>query len=408
MNKQVAFIDEYGDSSLNTSLKDVSTHFIITAVIVEDSKIQDIESSLEIVRKRHFQIGEMKSKKIGNNDKRRLAIIKDIVSSQIHFYSVIIDKREIFGKGLKYKNTFYKFIPGLVYNELIKHFPHLKISSDEFGYKSFMNKFIEYVRKHHVRDLFNQSEFEFIESSSSLLIQTSDLIAGTLARCYDSKKKSPMSREFLLELNKISLGIKFWPTKLENRLFLAYDGPGEYDKDISSLGLNLALNYINHKENSVEFATIDRVRCLEYLMQSFEFAPHRYISTAEIKEHLVRLRSIEMSEHYFRSKVIAKLRDEGIIICSSYKGYKLPSSESNLYDFLNHSASVITPMMNRIKKCRDSIKFITKNRLDILNRKEYLDIKKFLDFDIIKLSETNQKITNEMLNLNSIATVIKN
>lgn len=405
MNKQVAFIDEYGDSSLETDKKDVSTHFIVTAVIVDYDKIKEIEAKLSLIRKRYFQLGEMKSKKVGSNDRRRLAIIKEIITTKVHFFSLIIDKRELYSKGLKFKNTFYKFIPGLVYNELIKHFPSLKISSDEFGYKSFMNKFIEYVKKHHVRDLFNQTEFEFIESNSSLLIQTSDFIAGTLARCYDPKKKSTISREFLLQLNKISLGIKQWPTKLGNRLYLEYEGLGEFDKDISTLGLNLALSYINHKENSLELATIDRVRCLEYIMQSFEFAPHKYISTAEIKEYLIRLRNIEMSEHYFRSKVIAKLRDEGIIICSSYKGYKLPSSERDLYDFLNHSTTVIAPMVNRIKKCRDSIKFITKNRLDILNRKEYLDIKKFLDFDTMKLSEMNQKLANERINKNMITTI---
>lgn len=75
--------------------------------------------------------------------------------------------------------------------------------------------------------------------------------------------------------------------------------------------------------------------------------------------------------HYFRSKVVAKLRDKGILISSSNKGYKLPSSSKDLYEFVNHSNSYIQPMIERLIKCRNRIKLATKNELDILDHEEF-------------------------------------
>lgn len=75
--------------------------------------------------------------------------------------------------------------------------------------------------------------------------------------------------------------------------------------------------------------------------------------------------------HYFRSKIIAKLRDNGVILASSNKGYKLPSSSKDLYDFVNHSNSYIQPMIDRLLKCRNQIKLATKNKLDIFDHEEF-------------------------------------
>jgi hypothetical protein len=79
------------------------------------------------------------------------------------------------------------------------------------------------------------------------------------------------------------------------------------------------------------------------------------------------------------SKVIAMLRNKGVIISSSTKGYKLPANEGDLYAFLKHNNSIIKPMIDRIKICRDSIKAATLNKLDILNKPEFEYLKKVLD-----------------------------
>lgn len=83
--------------------------------------------------------------------------------------------------------------------------------------------------------------------------------------------------------------------------------------------------------------------------------------------------------HYFRTRIIAKLRDEGVIIASSSKGYKIPSKVDELYDFINHGTTIILPLLDRLKKCRDNIKIGTDGKLDLFDNSEYKTLKEFFD-----------------------------
>jgi hypothetical protein len=123
----------------------------------------------------------------------------------------------------------------------------------------------------------------------------------------------------------------------------------------------------------------DQSMCLRYLLFNFNINPKRYISTKELIHHINSNREENINLHYFRSKVIAKLRDHGVIISSCQKGYKLPSSKKDLYDFINHSNSYIQPMINRVIKCREKVKAATKNALDILDHSEYRYLKKLVE-----------------------------
>jgi hypothetical protein len=111
---------------------------------------------------------------------------------------------------------------------------------------------------------------------------------------------------------------------------------------------------------------------LRYLLFHFRnINPETYVTTFELLSQMEQLKSKKVSMHYFRSKVIAKLRDNGVILASSNKGYKLPSSSMDLYDFVNHSNSYIQPMMDRLLKCRNQIKLATKNEMDIFDHEEF-------------------------------------
>ncbi len=77
--------------------------------------------------------------------------------------------------------------------------------------------------------------------------------------------------------------------------------------------------------------------------------------------------------------LIAKLRDEGVIIASSPKGYKIPSKVEELYDFINHGTTIIMPMLDRLKKCRDNIMIGSNGELDLFKNSEYRTLKEFFD-----------------------------
>ena len=74
---------------------------------------------------------------------------------------------------------------------------------------------------------------------------------------------------------------------------------------------------------------------LDYLLFRFmNNSVRRYISTQELHNDLERKGFESLSTQSFRNSIIAKLRDHGVIIASSNKGYKLPSKKSEVEDFI--------------------------------------------------------------------------
>lgn len=372
MKNQIAYIDEFGNNGLDFDKDGVSTHFIVTAILIDENKQDEVEKQIEIVRQTNFQTGEMKSSGLGNNDTRRLKVLEELNDINYHIFSVVIDKRELEGEGFNYKGSFYKFLHSLVDRELFKVFPDLLIVADEHGGQEFKEGFISYINGRHIPNLFEQAEFKLSNSKSSLIVQLADIITGTLARCYETKKLSDNRSKFLQTLKEKIIEIKFWPPDYKPYAYNPGRDFENFNPTISDLGINLASQFLDDTKETTDPATTDQRSFLKYLIFHFtNINPETYVSTYELINHIDQFRNSSITMHYFRSKVVAKLRDKGILISSSNKGYKLPSSSKDLYEFVNHSNSYIQPMIERLIKCRNRIKLATKNELDILDHEEF-------------------------------------
>ena len=380
MDNQIAFIDEFGNKGLDFDSEGVSTHFIVTAIIIDRYRLAELESQVEHVRKTNFQKGEMKSSKLKDNDDRRLKVLNELNEVDYHIFSVVIDKRALKGEGFNYKGPFYKFLHSLIDRELFSVFPNILVVADEHGGKEFKEGFIKYIHKRHIPDLFNQSEFRFSNSKSDLFVQVADIITGTLARCYEIKKLSDNRSKFLTTLKNKITEIRFWPPDYRPFAFNPEKDFKNYDPTISTLGINLAQQFLDEKKKSKIPFEKDQSSCLKYLLFYFRnINPENYVPTYELINQIEQIRNSNISMHYFRSKIIAKLRDKGVLIASSNKGYKLPSSKHDLYDFVNHSNSYIQPMIDRLIMCRNKVKLATKNEIDLLDQEEFKYLKMIIE-----------------------------
>ena len=156
----------------------------------------------------------------------------------------------------------------------------------------------------------------------------------------------------------------------------------EYDKEIASICLKQAIDYINIHDKDMDEDTIAQIIVLKYLLFRFMNNDTReYIPTHELKKQLSFLKSGTMSTQTFRIKIIGKLRDKGVIISgsSSKKGYKIPAKYEEVIDFINHGTTIIMPMLERIKKCRDLIKLGTNNEVDLFDKTEYASLKRYFE-----------------------------
>jgi hypothetical protein len=91
----------------------------------------------------------------------------------------------------------------------------------------------------------------------------------------------------------------------------------------------------------------------------FHFASFRsiseaeYVPTGQLREFLIQRGIAGFDEpHQFRSGVIARLRDRGVLLASSSKGYKIPASIPDLLDFVELTDTVVHPMPGRLETVR--------------------------------------------------------
>lgn len=385
MEHVYAFTDEYGAFGWDLDNPSVSTHYIITSIIVSDSNLEQCKQQIENVRKKHFKNSEIKSSKIKSNNKRRVKILQDLKDVPYKIFSVCIDKKackeNMSSKGIQYKHSFYKFMNNIIHNELRNAFQKLTIVADEIGTNDYMSSFCKYVdARQDIPSLLGETNFSFENSKNDVLIQLADLISGTLAYVYDTHKKSEDNPNYLKILENKIIRIEHYPKSFKNYTIENSALASEYDLEIASLCYTQAVKFINKYDISNEPDTQAQIIVLKYLLFRFMNNDTRtYIYTKELIHQLDGTSLSNISIQGFRMKIIGKLRDKGVIIASSNKGYKIPSKKSEIIDFINHDASIVLPMLSRLKKCRDLVKLASIDKIDVLAAEEYSLLKQFFD-----------------------------
>lgn len=375
-----AFIDERGNFGYDFEKEGVSSYFIISAVLVEDNEIEDLEDSVDKIRSKFFQKGEMKSSNVGKNHKRRLLILDSLKNLNFKIFTVVVNKKKITqSSGLAYKRSFIKYLNGLLYKELHNYFPKLKLIADEHGNKEFMDGFKKYILREHVPNLFGEYDFEFGNSKSEILIQLADFVCGTIAIGYENENLTSEYKDYMNVLNNKLLPIVIWPYDPENYVKKLDQYKGDnFDKNIAYNSVKLATKYVQININSKEIEIQERVYVLKYLLSMLILQKdNEYTSSKDIINNLNEIMGRDYTSHYFKTRIIAKLRDAGVLISSSQNGYKIPIREKEVLDFVNQTSSMIKPMLERLKICRNRVLSATVNEFDILGFEEYEYLKSF-------------------------------
>lgn len=385
---KTAYIDEYGAFGFQFDKPNCSSHFIICAIIMEENEISITEEGLEIIRKKYFQTGEIKSSKVKGNHRRRKIILNEIMKLPFHVYLYVVDKRKIFeNSGLRYKQSFYKYLTNQVYEELRVNFRELNIVADEIGTNEFKQSFYAYTKsKQKVTrtlfgDEFGESDISLVNSKSSLLNQLADFVAGCFAYSYD-EQKIPSSQGY--HYNRILQPkvnrIKLFPETIETFQIGSSAAATNYDVNIAETCFRKAKVYVERNKTSEEPEIRQRIIILEYLLFRFmNNSSRKYIPTHELINQLEYAGYPKCSILTFRNKIIAPLRDAEVVISSSKNGYKIPSTEDELCAFVNHGKTIILPMLSRLKKCNDVIATGTNGRIKLFDKAEYSELRALLE-----------------------------
>ncbi|MEH7303410.1 DUF3800 domain-containing protein, partial [Neobacillus drentensis] len=159
---QYGFLDEFGDYRFDFDKSDVSTHFIIVAILVKDSNKASLEQEMDRIRQVYVQTGDLTSRSFDNDHTQRMQILNEIEDLPFSVYAYAIDKRKIReDSGIMSKTSFLKYVNKMVYRDLNRSFEQLDLVADNREEKSFLQEFKNYIRTKSIPDLFNHSTFGF-------------------------------------------------------------------------------------------------------------------------------------------------------------------------------------------------------------------------------------------------------
>jgi hypothetical protein len=371
MDSLNAFIDESG--SYGFSFKNHDTFFVVTAVLVEQGeKTKILEDTFVEIKNKQFHGAEIKSSKI--KDSTRTKIFSALKDLKFYYYSLIIDKRSIYDdSGIRnWRVSFYKFLYRQLYEKLYSTFSSITCYADELIDKRFIAGLKLYIEKETQNTLFQQ--VSFTNSKETNLIQLADLIAGTLNRYFSKKSKL----DVLYLLVDQNIGYLKWPDE-KTFYYTHYDDDGLFTNEITRLSLLRADAFIDKNRKTSDPDVLLRVKMLEYLKDVFNYrGKYTYVHGAEIISFLSIGYPVKITDNYFKTNIVAPLRDSDVLITSNRNGYKLPACKKDIYDFFEMFFANIDPMVKRIKNCYNSIKSATFNQLDLLQDEKFKYLKSII------------------------------
>lgn len=320
----------------------------------------------------------MKSNTIGNNSRRRIRILNEILQIDFKTIFLIANKKKFYKGGplSSYKQVFIKYLHDILYQRLYNAYPKLKIVLDEIGYTEFQAGFKNYVKGKRPRfNFFDEYDFDFIDSKKNAMIQIADLLAGTLNR----QLQFPNEADYRKILNDKLLDIIDFPETFEEYTLNKKNiKNGEFNNDIFEISYRSAKIFLEKYNNIEELQTRLQKEFIYYLLFQCKINPTRFITSNEILSILSEFRINRVRRDYFYRQIVAPLRDEGVIISSTTQGYKIPISESDILAYINQTNTIVAPMLHRLRICRDKIKIKTNGKLDILESKVFARLKSYL------------------------------
>lgn len=362
---RTAYIDECGGFGFDFTKPNVSTHYVVCAVVVDNTKVSQLEQKVSEMRKTYFGNSEMKSSSIGGNHSRRAKILTELLLLDYQLIILVADKKEFYENSplTEYKQTFKKFLNQKLYDSMYCAYPKLKIVEDEYGTKEFQQGYRTYVESHRpAPNLFNEYDFDYTDSKNSNIVQIADIIAGSIMQHLTDSAAPDALRIFHSKITDI---VNF-PNS-----FTIYEPSSdctEYDQAIYQLACKCATDYVNeHREADDEEIRL-RVLFLRLLLFNVQmYSSSRFVYSGEIVQELSKLSERRVTKDFLYRRIIAPLRDDGVLIASSSHGYKIPTKAEDIATYINQTTTVVSPMLSRVGKCRTLVMKATDGKLDILD-----------------------------------------
>lgn len=377
-----AFLDESGEPNLNLE-KGGSTHFAIAAVVVPGIDLPRTREAVESVRARYFQTGPIKSKKVARNLTRRLEILRALSETGVRILGLVVDKRRLDrDSGLRFRQSFMKYLYRFLYERLFRAYPVLHIRADRHGRPEFMASFEAYLQRHcEQTELFaTLPEIEFVDSDSEVLVQAADFFAGSLRIAYGDETGEDDARAILSTLRPASLGVQEWPPSVRTQSVLPIAAENDdLDSLVRAAAERSAYSFMADTQEHNDELTRMQVEVLQDFFRALRFENCEHISSDALAENLRERGYSDCSRDTVRRNVIAPMRDREVLIVSSAKGYGLASSLSDVETHVKRMEDEVRPILKRVQILDAQLKLMSLGAVDLLQREQFRYLREMID-----------------------------
>lgn len=353
------FVDESGDEHLNTA-SGAAKNYVLAAVIVREDDLNSVIATANSVRHRYFQTGEMKSSRIGNNLSRRCKVLQSFSESSFHVVAFCVPKERLpRDSPLRFAQVFLKYTA----QKLCIHLPkrqEVEVIFDKKGRISFQDEFKTYLKERFPQnDLFHAVHFDVADSKDNVLVQLADLFAGSVAKQYMAREPE------LLRILSKKVTVWEWPTGRDWGLIVRCEGINQFDAVVRREAFRRAWQFMEASDAEDENVSL-RQLFLKWLIDHSTEDDVEFLFSDQISLRFKNEFALTIDRQAIRNKIVGPLRDAGVLIASSSKGYRLPNAVRDIHRYVGLCNSQIPPALSRLRRAREIILSSTTGALDIL------------------------------------------
>lgn len=361
-----AYVDESGDANFT---KGATEKLVFSAILVKRSSVPEIEERLNQI-KEELNLPEYKSSRI--KEKRRITILERVCKLDFKVVYLVINKNLINAHWRKYTGNFYKFTQKLLNSLLYENYKNVSVRVDKYGTPNYQKSLQAYIKKEIEQTELFGNDFSVGSAKSDVFIQLADFLGGTKRKLIDGTINNKPAVENYL--SRVSLITKTFPVgyphyTIDNELSLISDEIGRHS-------LEAVKEFIRSSKKNSQFEI--EYKIADYLFSQIRYNDKtKYTYGAELLDWLQQFdKSIQDDD---MKKAISRLRDNGVVICGTSKGYKIPLNRSEFIDYFISTSKKYVPMMQRIKRATDILKTRSMGTIDILEEQEFQFYKTILD-----------------------------
>lgn len=207
----LVFVDESGDPGMK--LSGGSSDLFIVALIIfnDDEEAKAADERIGQLRQDLTLNGafEFKFNKMDKN--YRLAFLDATSEFNFFYFGIVLNKKNLTGPGFQYKQSFYKYTCGLVFENAKPHLSDATVVIDGSGSREFRQQLDTYLRRK-IND--KKSSIRYIkkvkvqESHRNNLLQLADVVCGAIARSYGNKADA---KEYRSRISHREINVQVWP-----------------------------------------------------------------------------------------------------------------------------------------------------------------------------------------------------